>query len=345
MLSKRPCVVERYILRRVPDFESFDVVHVHYEASCSIAGIRLASRFNLPLVQTMHGREDAAIAVNVPKLFRNAVAGMLDWSHGKCLPHQVRIDRSECMAPKFVRAKMWELMSNHANQADIVLAPSVHFANDLKKYQVTKPVMVLSNGIPRDLVGTGDFCRELREGETLRMIWNSRVSKEKRILDFLKALRSVRRPYYVEIFGGGNVLGRAKRYARKYGLNVEFFGAVRREQLIERMREAHLCVMTSYGFDTQGMALLEAEAVGLPVFFCDPNLTETVPQGGYILANGPEAAQIAEALEKLSVRRIAEMSRVMLRHRDEVWQEVQTRKLLEIYRRAIGWHKYDTMET
>lgn len=38
VVSKRPTVVEEFVLQKFPDFADFDVVHVHYEASCSLAG-------------------------------------------------------------------------------------------------------------------------------------------------------------------------------------------------------------------------------------------------------------------------------------------------------------------
>ena len=52
-VSKRPGVVTKAILKKYPKFD-FDIVHVHYEASCSIAGAKLARQFSRPLIQTMH---------------------------------------------------------------------------------------------------------------------------------------------------------------------------------------------------------------------------------------------------------------------------------------------------
>ncbi len=81
--------------------------------------------------------------------------------------------------------------------------------------------------------------------------------------------------------------------------------------------------MASYNFDTQGMTLLEAEATGLPVFFCDPEMMEVVPAGSFVIAGGAEAEAMAIALEQISAQQVEEMSKIMLANREEVLQETQ----------------------
>ena len=66
-------------------------------------------------------------------------------------------------------------------------------------------------------------------------------------------------------------------------------------------------------------------------------------QAGVFLTEGPEASCITDALEKIPARRIKEMSEAMLQHRDEVWQDVQTQRLVKIYEEVMGLHKCDTM--
>lgn len=333
-LSKRPGVVERFVLEKFPDFAEFDLVHVHYELSCSLAGARLARKYGLPLVQTLHGREDMAIAVNVPHPWKTLAARVLCFLHSRYLPHTIKVKRDKFQAPTRARAKMWELMVNQGEYADVVLSPSEHFARKLEHYGVTKPVLAVSNGVPKSLVDEKFAKRKMMDGDVLKMIWNSRVSQEKRIMPFLQALTMLKRPYLLYVYGNGNMLKKAKKYAEKHNLKVKFFGAVKRPKIIERMREVHLGIMASYNFDTQGMTLLEAEATGLPVFFCDPVMGEVVPQGSYVLSGGPEAAAMAITLENMPAEKVEEMSTVMLAHRREVLQEAQVRKLLEAYKLA-----------
>ena len=335
-VARTPQEIETAILDQRPEFgREFDLVHAHYEAACSIAGIRLARRFGLPVVQTMHGREDMAIAVNVAPALRFGVAEALDLLHAQCLEHGVEVERDQFQAPTLTRARMWRLMVNHAESADIVVTPTRHFAEKLRHYGVTRPLRVVSNGVDEDLVTQEFQVRRLEEGAPLLMLWNSRVSHEKRIMPFLKAVAQLQRPYHLTVYGDGNDLKKAQRYARQQELAVEFRGRRPRTEIIRQMGSAQLAIMASYNFDTQGMTLLEAKATGLPVFFCDPNMREVVPEGSYVLAAGPEPEAMAAALEALSAGQIEKMSRVMMAHREEALQSAQIQKLLAVYQEAL----------
>lgn len=335
-VARTPQEIETAILDQRPEFgREFDLVHAHYEAACSIAGIRLARRFGLPVVQTMHGREDMAIAVNVAPALRFGVAEALDLLHAQCLEHGVEVERDQFQAPTLTRARMWRLMVNHAESADIVVTPTRHFAEKLRHYGVTRPLRVVSNGVDEDLVTQEFQVRRLEEGAPLLMLWNSRVSHEKRIMPFLKAVAQLQRPYHLTVYGDGNDLKKAQRYARQQELAVEFRGRRPRTEIIRQMGSAQLAIMASYNFDTQGMTLLEAKATGLPVFFCDPNMREVVPEGSYVLAAGPEPEAMAAALEALPAGQIEKMSRVMMAHREEALQSAQIQKLLAVYQEAL----------
>lgn len=338
VIAKRPSVVEEFVIEKFPHFADFDVIHVHYEASCSIAGVRLAKKFNTPLVQTQHGREDMAIATNVSHPLRFLTATLLNFAHGQCLPHTLKVKRDKYQAPTFTRAKMWQLVVNHAENADIVVVPSRHFGQKLEHYGVTRPIMIVSNGISQELVAADFPVREMQDGDVLKMVWNCRVSKEKRIMPLLKALKILKRPYVLHVYGNGNELKRAKKYAEKHGLKVKFYGAVERPKIIKRMEEAHFGVTVSYNFDVQPMTLLEAEATGLPVFFCDPTMLEIVPTGSFVIAGGPEPVAMAMALDNFAPESVAKMSKKMLSSRKDVMQEVQIKKLLEAYKTAIKSH-------
>ena len=335
VIAKRPGVVEDFVLKQKENFAEYDLVHVHYEASCSIAGVRLARRFGLPLVQTMHGREDMAIQINVSHPWKYIVASILSGWHSRYIRHMIKVKKDKFQAPTRTRAKMWELMVNQAEVADVVLTPTNHFARKLEHYGVTRPIVAVSNGVPAELVNGKFLKRKMEDGAVLKMIWNSRVSKEKRIMPFLKAIAMLKRPYILYVYGDGNEFKRAKKFVEKNKLKVKFFGRKRRDKIVEKMQEAHFGIMASYNFDTQGMTLLEAEATGLPVFFCDPEMMEVVPAGSFVIAGGAEAEAMAIALEQISAQQVEEMSKIMLANREEVLQETQIAKLLAVYQTLV----------
>lgn len=337
-VAKLPKLIRSKILAKFPSFE-FDLVHVHYEGSCSIAGVWLAREFGLPLVQTMHGREDVAIDLNIKKGLKSLSAGGLDLLHSLALGETKKIMKDEEFASTLAKAKMWQLMVRQANMADRVITPTLHFARKLKKYGVKPEVVAISNGVEERLVlGREWWVRKMESGESLKLIWNSRLSKEKRILPFLEALSLVEGDFDLMVFGVGNQKKLAEAFVKKKGLSsrVKFYGRVERERLMEAMAGRHLSVTVSDGFDTQGMTLLEAEATGLPVFYCDKDMDEVVPEGGGV-RSGVEVKSMAKALEGLILNpeQIEKMSRVMLKRRNEVMQAVQTEKLVQLYQQLL----------
>ena len=345
-VSKRPEVVERFIEALYPEFD-FDVVHVQYEASCSIAGMRLARKNRVPLVQTMHGREDIGIYGNVPFGLRTIVTYFINISHGHYIPHLVKVKKDNLLAPTKIRAKMWEFMVNHANYADKVITPSQHFARKLKYYGVTRPITQVSNGI-FDLpeLKERDFAH--RE---LRIIWNARISHEKRFLSLLEALSLMKEPYLLSVYGDGNQLANAKRIVRERKMNVKFFGNVDNKEIFKALEKADLGILMSYGFDNQPMTILEAESIGLPVLLVDPDMKEVATDGGTILVpnenasydpkigtigEAPSAKSVAKTLDDLARHpvKLKQMSNEMIKHRAEVAESVQVEKLLEVYKKA-----------
>lgn len=332
-----PKKVVQWVVRNHPNFDKeFDIVHVHYEAGVSVAGVKIARRFGLPLVQTMHGREDMALAINIPHPFKTLVALALRTMHAIALGGDAHVKMDDYLAPTLGRAMMWSIVVNQANAADVVLTPTRHFADKLKHYGVTKKIIPVSNAVSDAQVAQGYAVRKFESSGPLRMFWASRVSKEKRIVPFLQALMLLpKSAWSLEVCGGGNQMRRVKRLIKKAGIegNVRLYGSIPHDQLLKKMKNAHLSIMASYGVDTQGMTLLEAEAVGLPVFYCDPDMKEVVPKGGGVMSEGPEPEKMAEALMKAieQPKKIEEMSQVMLKHREEVLQSTMIKALLKVY--------------
>ena len=319
-VSRRPKIVERWLLKKHPEIKDFDIYYIHYEAGCSIAALRLAKKLKIPSIQVMHGREDMGETNIIPFGFRTIVAILLNWFHSWYLPHKTKVPRDNYLANNYAKAKMWTMMVNHANYADLVLTPSEHFRKKLIHYGVKKEIKVLPNGFPDEKFPKNVKLRTLKPGEELKIIWHSRVSAEKRMMPFLQALKNVHGKYRLDVYGGGGDFFRARRFVKRYHMNVKLHGNVKFEQLLKAIEASHLDVLVSNNFDTFGMTLIEAEAYGVPVFFCDPDMKEIVPNDSYILSQNEKSEAMANALNDLLAHpeKIAKMSQVMLDHREEI---------------------------
>ena len=343
-LAKSPTEVIKYINKLYPNFSSsFDQIHVHYEASCSIAGVKLAKKYHLKLVQTMHGREDVAIYTNVPTPLNYLVAPLLNFLHRKSLKS---IQKRKITLPKkddyliktSVHRKMWELMIRQASLADIVISPSQHFAKNLEHYHAAKTVHVASNGIDDELLAKYSFkIRERQQNDPLKIIWSSRVSKEKRILPFLESIKQSKchKNIQLTVIGDGNQLQEAKAFAKANltDAKIVFLGLVPHEELFQYEKDQHLSIINSYGFDTQGMTILEAIACGLPVIYADPAMDENIPDHCGLRAKNDTPNAMAELLDYIfeNPELIKAMSNAALKASPSVMQSAQIKKLLNLY--------------
>lgn len=332
-ISHRPGIIEKWLLKEHPELKDFDTFYVHYEAGCSIAALRLGKKLGIPTVQVMHGREDMGETHIIPFGLRTFVAAGLNWLHSWYLPHPTKIHRDDYCANSIAKAKMWSLMVNHANFADIVITPSNHFRKKLLHYGVTKKIQVFPNGYPDKNYPKSATAKTLKPSEELRMVWHSRVSAEKRMMPFLHALCNVQGNYRLDVFGGGGDYFRAKRFAKRHQLNVIFHGNTPFDQVQKAIAKSHLDCLVSYDFDTFGMTLIEAEAYGVPVFICDPDMKEVVPSGSYVISKNETPEAMAAALNQLinHPEYINAMSKVMLNHRSEILISHRIKQLEELF--------------
>ena len=343
-LAKRPKKILSSIKKEYPVFSDyFDLIHVHYEASCSIAGVKLAKEYKIKLIQTMHGREDIAINANLPTPTKYLVARLLNIMHsisiGRLSSKTERLPRKDSFLIKnSVYQNMWQLMVRQANLADAVISPSSHFAKNLKHYGVKKPIHVISNGVDDSyLQNLGFSIRLFKQNEHLRIIWNSRLSKEKRILPFLQSVANSKHKDRIDltIIGDGNQMQEAKNFAKSHlqSSQIKFLGIIPHEQIFNFMQNQHISVINSYGFDTQGMTILEAVACGLPILYADPAMDEVVPEHGGLRSSNDSVAAMADTIDQLFTHPtlVEEMSKNAIKAKDSVLQSTQISKLLELY--------------
>jgi glycosyltransferase involved in cell wall biosynthesis len=324
--ANRTLIDEAFLAR-----DRIDIVHTQGDLGVAIAGVEAARRHGIPVVQTKHTRYDAYFeqASAAPLLLALIVSRMQK-------PHLASEFSLMPVEESAIARLAWRFMVAHAQAVDHEIIPTRHFARSLAERGVNRPISVISNGIDDDVIGRAMAAAIVRprDSEPLRLIWCGRLSSEKRVLAAIEAVAQVD-DCTLDIYGEGQLEASIRKTIESAGLSrrIRLHGPVDHEKCLTAMRSSGALLFTSYGFDTQGLVLLEAAAMSLPTIYCDPDLSETVPEGGGILTADPSPGALAAAIRTVTEDRdkLREMSDIVTAHRHIPLQSLQTEKIIAIY--------------
>ena len=267
--------------------ERFDLVHVQTPFLAHYAGVRLARRRGIPVVATYHTLFEEYLFHYVPLVPRGAMRALAR-----------RISRAQCDA------------------LDAVAVPSTAMRETLERYGVRTPIEIVPTGIPLLEFCGGDGMRFRAEHRIAPsrpvLLYVGRVAFEKNIEFLLRALALVRRDVPDALFvvcGEGPALPRLMRMAHDLGIGdaVQFVGYLdRATRLLDCYRAADAFVFASRT-ETQGLVLLEAMALGVPVVSTAVMGTRDIvgPERGALVAADDErdfAAQVVRVLRDPELR-------------------------------------------
>ncbi|MFZ5557738.1 MAG: glycosyltransferase [Pseudomonadota bacterium] len=259
----------------------FDLVHIQTPFVAHYLGVHLSRRLGIPRVETYHTFFEEYLHHYVPFLPKS-------WTRGLAR----RFSRHQC------------------NDVDAVIVPSRAMADVLGAYGVTRPRHVIPTGIPlAEFTGGDGGGFRARHGigaERFVLLFVGRVAFEKNIDFLLRALKLAlpRSPQLTLVIAGE---GPAERdlhdIARRLGVTeqVRFVGYLdRRTELLDCYRAADAFTFASRT-ETQGLVLLEAMALGVPVVGLSVMGTRDIlePRRGCLVPDDDEAA-FADAMAELA---------------------------------------------
>ena len=273
----------RAVMQLFPQLElsKFDILHIHTPFVAHYAGLRLARRLGIPTVETYHTYFEEYFHLYMPFLPRMACRGLARL-----------VSRSQC------------------NAVDSVVVPTHAIETVLADYGVTAPMTVLPTGLDLREFSQGDgVAFRAKHGippETPLLVHVSRVAHEKNIdfiLRMFAELRRQRPEVRLVIAGEGPALNALKKMAAQLHIAdaVMFVGYLdRRGELMDAYRAADVFVFASRT-ETQGLVLLEAMALGVPVVSTAALGTKEVlcEGAGALIAPEHELAFAARVLEVL----------------------------------------------
>jgi len=293
-----------------------DIVHFHVPHYLGAYGILLAKLWKIPVVHTYH------------TLFVQYT-------------HYVKMRRS--LAVKAVKF----ISRNFANRCVRVIVPSPEVREELASYGVKPPIDVIPTGIeivrrePHESRGFLEDRYRLPKDKK-RLIFVGRFAREKNIdmlLSMMCILREKKPGYHLLLAGDGPDRPRLDGIIDDLALRdcVTVTGFIPRSRVFDLLRYSDLLVFPS-ATETQGLVLLEAMSVGLPVVAVDAmGASDVMRDGRGGIAARNDLGDFIAAVEGLLCDRVLydEKSR---NGREKVldWStETMTRRLTDFYRRSI----------
>ncbi|HHW78660.1 MAG TPA: glycosyltransferase family 4 protein [Xanthomonadaceae bacterium] len=308
----------RSLARRLTELRArrFDLVHVQTPFVAHYAGIRLARRLGVSCVETYHTFFEEYLFHYLPILPKNA------W-----------------------RAVARVVTRRQCNRLHGLVVPSQAMREVLVQYGVRTPMRVIPTGMPADAFEEGDGAAfRARHGIAAgqpTLVFVGRVAFEKNIEFLLRVVRELKRTTHPDLVlivaGEGPAETSLRRLGAELGLtdHLRFVGYLGRGIELSSCYQAGDVFVFASRTETQGLVLLEAMSLGVPVVStavmgtCD---ILAAGQGALIAREDVAdfAAQVRRLLDDAPLRRrLGEEGRLYARQ----WAaEGPARSLLAFYR-------------
>lgn len=237
----------RRVLELTPTLvkRQFDLIHVHTPFVAHYAGLKLAQRIGLPIVETCH------------TLFEEYLHHYITW-----LPNRLLRWAAQRVAARQCRA------------VDALIAPSSPMRAALERYGVRCPISVIATGLPLEsfrCAEDGNFRQRYQlPADAPLLLFVGRAAHEKNIgflIDMLPRVLSRHPSALLVIAGEGPARDALVHQVQQAGVeaSVRFVGYMRRDGPLQSMYRAADVLVFASRTETQGLVLLESMALGTPV--------------------------------------------------------------------------------
>ena len=304
----------------------FDLIHLQGDFAAAAVSLALAKKHNIPLIHHAHTNIDVVLERIIGKRLN---ARLFNFAAKKYCAVSGQ--------PKKAAHDGWEYMAITYPHADLVLAPSTHFAKTIEEHGISKNVTVMLNGVDDDSVAGLKRQTEI-PNEPVRFIWAGRFLREKRLLQTIRAFKKANLDAELVIYGTGALEKPAKSLVRtlRIGHKVSFHGRVDREQMLQAFADADVVLQTSIGFETQGMTVFEAAAFGTPALCCDSRVAGELRPGHWWVTADESVEALAQSMREAHSDVLSGKGR-RGDDEDNTWllQSRLTARMIDIYQEQI----------
>ena len=293
---------------------NYDLLHIHTPFVAHYLGLWLARRLRIPVVETYH------------TYFEEYLDKYLPW-----LPR------------KLLRLLARRFSVSQCNAVDALVVPTQPMLDVLLGYGVRGRTEVIPTGIPREAFAQGDGRRFRARHDIAAdrpvLLYVGRVAHEKNLeflLEVLAAARRQRPDLLLVIAGEGPARAGLEKRVTRQGLtgNVRFVGYLERSHDLPDCYAAADVFVFASRTETQGLVLLEAMKLGIPVVSTAVMGTAEIMRdgrGGLVAEEdvGHFAAQVERVLADTALReRLQQEARIKA---DEWTAPATAERMLALY--------------
>lgn len=337
------------LARRLDKYD-FDIVHSQMQFYVGVLAHSVAKRQNIPHITTVHTLyteliDDYPLMVTAGIIALTAALPIVLRTK-PILPtpsrEQLRTMSKEAIKETFSH-QGWRLTAAFANKCEACISPSKHLARILiDEGGLTAPCYVRPNGIDtkryRD-ADPADSPISKKPGEKF-IISVARLSPEKRQKALIEALPHISdRNVALVLTGGGPYEQDLRRRSEELNVanRVIFTGMQPSDKVAALLKQADVFSLASYHFDNQPMTFLEAASSGLPIVYCDEQMTEGLTERNAILTDGIEGESLARAFNDLfsNPDKLKKMSRGSLEVAREFDSSTMAMSMATLYEKLI----------
>ena len=337
------------LARRLDKYD-FDIVHSQMQFYVGVLAHSVAKRQNIPHITTVHTLyteliDDYPLMVTAGIIALTAALPIVLRTK-PILPtpsrEQLRTMSKEAIKETFSH-QGWRLTAAFANKCEACISPSKHLARILiDEGGLTAPCYVRPNGIDtkryRD-ADPADSPISKKPGEKF-IISVARLSPEKRQKALIEALPHISdRNVALVLTGGGPYEQDLRRRSEELNVanRVIFTGMQPSDKVASLLKQADVFSLASYHFDNQPMTFLEAASSGLPIVYCDEQMTEGLTERNAILTDGIEGESLARAFNDLfsNPDKLEQMSRGSLAVAREFDSSTMAMSMVTLYEKLI----------
>jgi glycosyltransferase involved in cell wall biosynthesis len=290
-------------------FADVDIVHNQFPLLLGMGAIRIAREMGKPIISTFH--------VQGEQVMHNAGLKHIFWTK---------------LAYKFFLRYIY-------SKSDIVICPSEFAEQEIKRYGLKKPTVVISNGVPPEFRQLG-LPKKYPDKFTILTVGRNAFEKRQELIIRAVAGSKYKDQIQLIILGDGPLRGELEEMSKKLLNGTVEFQLLPSEKVIEYYNSVDLYVHAA-AVEVECMTAIEAMACGVPLLIAESDLSATKQ---FALNDKHLFKTVEELTEKIDY---------WFSHREELEQakksytefskkysiENSYKKLEDVYRQVLEMHE------